>query len=202
MTKQPKQPKQSRTSLKGRLGAVRAWDFRRWIIVAVSGVAVLIVGVILYGTAVILLSTQSQVSTSESTDSQDVPVEEYVDPEVDQAVNQALFNNDVEGAVEAYDTALQGASSSEEQAALHLRIGSVYLNNNQLDLALESGLRAEALTGRTLQNVTFLAIVYQLLGNNQKAAEYYRIAAEVTPNEGATAGDKEYYLSQAEELES
>lgn len=201
MTKQPKQPKQPRTSLRGRLGAVRAWDFRRWIIVAVSGVAVLIVGVILYGTAVILLSTQSQVSTSESTDSQDVPVEEYVDPEVDQAVNQALFNNDVEGAVEVYDTALQGASSSEEQAALHLRIGSVYLNNNQLDLALESGLRAEALTGRTLQNVTFLAIVYQLLGNNQKAAEYYRIAAEVTPNEGATAGDKEYYLSQAEELE-
>lgn len=122
--------------------------------------------------------------------------------EIERKANIAKFSGDTEAAVKIYNEELSKMSSKTEKAEVHLRIAVLYVNDGEDQKALESALEAERQTGETLANVTFIATVYERLKNYPKAIEYYQAAEKISPNEGATAGDKEYYQQKIEELKA
>lgn len=197
MTKQPKQPKPPRVSLRSRLGSLRTWGFRRWILVAVSGVSILIIGVIAYGTVVILLSTQGQVAqttTQTATDSI---------PDYTQVLDTAASSP--EAAQKQLDEALTAQETDQAKASVYAMKGSLAGSLNggsDYKTALEYAQKADELDP-TASTAASVGSYYAKLGQYSEAVAWYETAQErMGDYEALTAlerADYDFYGAMAEE---
>ncbi|MDW8479565.1 MAG: type IV pilus biogenesis/stability protein PilW [Xanthomonadales bacterium] len=78
------------------------------------------------------------------------------------------------------EASAQGGSAVE----LHLALAQGYLERGRLDLATDRIQRALALDPRSPAAHTLMALLMERLGNEEKAAEHYRRAAELAPDRG------------------
>jgi tetratricopeptide (TPR) repeat protein len=107
---------------------------------------------------------------------------------------------DTEGAAAVYTEAATSTDNKVEKAYLYSSASSVYLNADKLDQSLESALDAyEAAPSEG--SAALVADIYERLGDEQRAIEYYNKTIELIDPEDPTTYGSEFYQSRIDELQ-
>ena len=85
-------------------------------------------------------------------------------------------------------------TKKQEAARANTELGQRYMQQGQLELAMEKLTRALEADGSYADAHTVIAVLYERIGNAQKAGEHYRRAAQLKPNSGAEANNYGWYL--------
>lgn len=161
------------------------------IVISVAVVAILVViGVI---ALLAIMQTREQEQAEDFTREEELA---SVAADADQAIGQGEF----EDGLRIYDEAIDNTADSAERAQLLADKATAYFNNEQYDEALQSALEADRVDSTSSINY-LIAQIYEIQENNEKAAEFYRLAAEkIDMSNPMAEQDKAFYEARATEL--
>ncbi len=77
------------------------------------------------------------------------------------------------------------ASKAADAARIHVQLGQRYLEQGKLDVALEKLQKAIQYDPGYVDAHTVIAVLYDRIGDTEKAEKHYRRATELTPKAGA-----------------
>jgi tetratricopeptide (TPR) repeat protein len=196
-----------------------AGALRKLPLLIVGGIAVLlVVGAIV---AYFVLRASDTGSNTNNTDPSNIgesPLSPQIAPNVQKAVNEAnAAASDVsdanpagqkEAGVAVYQKAIESATNNDEEAALWVKQAEFLSAQGDEQAAIAAALKAQEISGETLETTTMLALLYEMTGDNDNAAIYYRKAAVEVVKEGADEtlynpeNEAAYFREKADQLES
>lgn len=110
------------------------------------------------------------------------------------------YSGKIDEAATLYDDAVSATSDSYEKSMLLISKATIYFNESKYDEALSITLEAEGIKP-TETGTHLTAQIYEKLGDNQKAAEYYRKAIPLVDKTKPLADDDiAYYEYMAQWL--
>jgi type IV pilus assembly protein PilF len=77
------------------------------------------------------------------------------------------------------------ASQRQDAARIHTELGQKYLQQGKLEIALEKLQKALSFDDNYADAHTVIAVLYERIGDDAKAEEHYRRAAQIRPKGGA-----------------
>lgn len=85
-------------------------------------------------------------------------------------------------------------TKKQEAARANTELGQRYMQQGQLELAMEKLTRALEADANYTDAHTVIAVLYERIGNAPKAGEHYRRASQLKPNSGAEANNYGWFL--------
>ena len=169
-------------------------------LVAVGGVALLLVGMAAAGLFVWWLQSKNSEQLPVSGGSFNETRETALPTAVDEAQQLAIAGKVEESNKKLQEALNQGNIPNTERQQILVQQGVNYANSDNYQKALELFLEAEKVAS-TFTTSQLIGSSYEELGNKEKAIEYYKKAlSQLDQNARGYVMDKEYYEAKVKEL--
>ena len=86
---------------------------------------------------------------------------------------------------------------AESAAETNLKLGQAYMQQGQLELALDKLQKAIALDPRSAQAHTVLAVLLERIGRREQAGRHYALAVEHAPEDGSVLNNQGAFLCRS-----
>lgn len=95
----------------------------------------------------------------------------------------------------------KAGEKARSAAEVHVALGQRYMQQGKLELALEKLEKALKFDASYVDAHTVIAVLYERINDQRKAAEHYRRAAELAPRNGAVNNNYGAFLCRAGKLD-
>lgn len=95
----------------------------------------------------------------------------------------------------------KASDKARSAAEVHVALGQRYMQQGKLELALEKLEKALKFDASYVDAHTVIAVLYERINDQRKAAEHYRRAAELAPRNGAVNNNYGAFLCRAGKLD-
>ena len=178
---------------------------RRRIIIIAAIILALLVGAGIYTWLRVSTSLNQTTQTpTETSSTEGLSKAQIYVSQVAVDASKAAATGDLASANAVYDAAINTSADKSLKADLYIQKATTSMAAGDGNGALEAAKQAVELEPESFEALFILASMYERLGDNALAAEYYRKVAAIAAepdDENPTRYGKQYYLDLAAELE-